>query len=79
MLVDRPLNDPGLVTHISFCGKKRMLALLKNDPHMVVLSVLEDPVINDDVSRFRSKSLSSPMVFDTPIAQGKLLPTEACR
>ena len=79
MLVDQSFDDPGGIADIPFCGKKRMLPLLKNDPHMVVLFVLENPVINDDVSSVRSKSLRPFMVFDPPIANGELLPTKACR
>ena len=79
MLVDRSFDEPGSVADIPFCGKDRMLPLLKNDPHMVVLAVLENPVINDDVSRFRNKAFRALVVSDPRIARGKLLPAEACR
>ena len=46
---------------------------------MIVLSVLEYSVINDNVSRFRNKLFRASMVFNPLIVDGKFLPTEACR
>ena len=77
MLVDGSLDDSGYVVDISFRSKKRLLPFLENDPHMVVLFVLENPVIDNDVTCFRNKALRSLMVFDPRIAEGKLLPTDA--
>ena len=79
MLVDGSFNDPGYVVNVSFRSQDRTLPFLKNDPHMVVLSVFENPVIYDDVSRFRNKAFRALMVSDPRIARGKLLPAEACR
>ena len=44
---------------------------------MVVLFVFEYPVIEHDVSRFRNIAFLPFMVFDPPIAYGKLFPAKA--
>jgi len=78
MLIDRALDYFGYIVHISFCHKDRTLPFLKDDPDMVVFFVLEYPVIKYDVSRFRNIAFQPFMVFDPPIACGKLLPAKAC-
>ena len=78
MFVDRSLDYYGYIVHISFCSKDRTLPFLKNDPYMVVLFILEYPVIEYDVSRFRNIAFRPFMVFNPPIACGKLLPAKAC-
>ena len=78
MLIDRALDNSGYIVHISFCNKDRTLPFLKDDPYMVVFFVLEYPVIEYDVSRFRNIAFRPFMVFDPPIAYGKLLPAKAC-
>jgi hypothetical protein len=78
MFVDRSLDNSGYIVHISFCSKDRTLPFLKDDPYMVVLLILEYPIIEYDVSRFRNKTFRPFMVFNPPIAYGKLLPAKAC-
>ena len=78
MFIDRALDNSRYIVHISFCSKDRTLPFLKDDPHMVVLFVLEHHVIEYDVSRFQNIAFPSFMVFDPPIACGKLLPAKAC-
>ena len=78
MFVDRTFDNTGYIIHISFCGKDRTIPILKDDPYMVVLFVLEYPVIEYDVTRFRNTAFRSFMVFNPPITYGKLLPAKAC-
>ncbi len=78
VIVDKSLDNAGNIVYISFCRKDRMLPFLKDDPYMVVLFVLKYPVIEYDVSRFRNKTFRPFMVFNPPIAYGKLLPAKAC-
>ena len=78
MLIYRALDNSGYIVHISFCSKDRTLAALKDDPYMVVFFVFEYPVIEYDVSRFRNIDFRPFMVFNPPIAYGKLFPAKAC-
>ncbi len=78
MFVDKSLNNSRNVVHIPFCSKDRPLPFLKDNPYMVVLFVLEHPIIEYDVSRFRNKIFRPFMVFNPPITYGKLLPAKAC-
>ena len=64
MPVDRPLDDSRDVAYVSLRGEDRVRPLLKHDPHVVVRLVLEDPVVDDDVSRFRLETLCAPVVFN---------------
>ena len=63
MPVDGPLDDSRDVAYVSLRGEDRVRPLLKYDPHVVVRPVLDDPVVDDDVSRFRLDTLCAPVVF----------------
>ena len=77
MIVNGTLDNSGNIIHISFSSKDCTPPFFKNDPYMVMFFVLEYPVIENNVSRFRSVAFRAFMVFDPLIAYGILLPAKA--
>ena len=66
-----------LILNIALCHDQRVFQLLHNDSHMVMRLIAENPVIKDDITRFRKTGILSRMIGDPAVAHGKFLPGNA--
>lgn len=57
MFVDRTLDDSGyvIVEYVALCRRKNIVFDFQNNAYMVMFPVGENPVIQNNVSRFRNK------------------------
>ena len=62
---------------VSLRHENRILLFVQNNAHMVMFPIVENMIVNNDISGIRNKVFRSFMVFYLFIVDGEFLPCDA--